>query len=104
MQNLSVFENFNIDKKIIFTSKQGREILLTVRGGRISEIKNDAEIRFPFSIGQTYTRSIESWACNNQFKIDGNDPCPEEKIFGIRKKDIPQGHPLRLAYPHKFRD
>jgi hypothetical protein len=32
------------------------------------------------------------------------DPCPEEKIFGIRKKDIPQGHELRMLYPHKFRN
>ena len=28
----------------------------------------------------------------------------EEKIFGIRKKDIPQGHELRMMFPHKFRN
>jgi hypothetical protein len=36
--------------------------------------------------------------------MDQLDPCPEEKIFGIRKKDIPMGHELRFLYPHKFRD
>jgi hypothetical protein len=31
------------------------------------------------------------------------DPCLEEKIFGIRKSDIPKGHELRMLYPGKFR-
>jgi hypothetical protein len=52
---------------------------------------------------EQYTRSIETWACNNGFKIDGKDPCPEKKIFGIRAKDIPQGHELRMLFPNKFR-
>ena len=86
------------------TSRQGRDIILTLLGGSIKDIDNQSGVRFPFSVGQSYTRSIETWACNNGFKIDGKNPCPEEKIFGIRKKDIPQGHELRLLYPHKFRN
>jgi len=35
--------------------------------------------------------------------MDGKDMCPEPKIFGMRAKDIPQGHPLRSIYPGKFR-
>jgi hypothetical protein len=26
-----------------------------------------------------------------------------EKLFGIKLKDIPKGHPLRFIYPNKFR-
>jgi hypothetical protein len=47
---------------------------------------------------------MKTWACNNGFKWNGEDPCPEEKLFGIRKKDIPQGHELRMMFPHKFRN
>ena len=35
--------------------------------------------------------------------MDGKDMCPEEKIFGMRTKDIPKGHELRSLYPNKFR-
>jgi hypothetical protein len=90
-------------RSIIFTSRQNRDIIITIVGGRIATIDNKAGIRFPFDIGQTYTRSIETWACNNSLKMDGKDPCPEEKIFGMRKSDIPQGHELRMLFPGKFR-
>lgn len=103
MKHLQLFEAYG-ERKHTFTSIQGRTIVITVLGGRIKDIVNDAGINFPFRPGQSYTRSIETWACNNRFKMDGQDPCPEEKIFGIRKKDIPQGHELRMLFPHKFRN
>lgn len=103
MEEISLFEDFSRERRMVLTSRQGRNITITLLGARIQDIVNEAGIRFPFSIGQSYTRSIETWACNNGFKIDGNDPCPEEKIFGIRKKDVPMGHELRVLFPHKFR-
>jgi hypothetical protein len=90
-------------REMILTSRQNRDIKISLIGGRIDQIKNESGVNFPFKIGQSYNRSIETWACNNGFKIDGKDPCPEEKIFGIRKKDIPHGHELRMLYPGKFR-
>jgi hypothetical protein len=72
--------------------------------GRIKEIENETGIRFPFSVGQILNRNVEVWACNNNFLMDGKDMCPEEKVFGIRKKDIPQGHELRMMFPGKFRN
>lgn len=104
MENLELYESFSQEREMILTSRQGREIRFSVLGGLIKDIVNEAGIRFPFYEGQRYTRTIETWACTNGFKINGEDPCPEEKIFGIRKKDIPQGHELRMIYPHKFRD
>lgn len=102
MKNI-VFESSRYDRDVVLTSRQGRDILVKVIGGRITSIENNSGVRFPYSVGQQWNRSIETWACNNGFKIDGEDPCPEEKIFGIRKKDIPMGHELRMLYPSKFR-
>ena len=102
MENLELYENYHL-KTVVFTSRQNRKIIVTVKASRIDSIDNQAGIRFPFSEGQTYNRSIETWACNNHFKIDGQDPCPDKKIFGIKTKDIPQGHELRKIYPGKFR-
>lgn len=99
-----VFESTRYDRDVVLTSRQGRDILVKVIGGRITSIENNSGVRFPYSIGQHWNRNIETWACNNGFKIDGEDPCPEEKIFGIRKKDIPMGHELRMIYPSKFRE
>jgi hypothetical protein len=98
-----VFESSRYERDVVLTSRQGRDILVKVMGGKITSIENNSGIRFPYSIGQHWNRSIETWACTNKFKIDGEDPCPEEKIFGIRKKDIPMGHELRMMYPSKFR-
>lgn len=102
MQNLLLFENFSREKITTLTSRQGRNIKVTTIGGRIKDIVNEAGIRFPFSPGQTLTRNLETWACNNGFKIDGEDPCPEEKIFGVKVSDVPQGHEWRYLYPSKF--
>jgi len=98
-----VFESSRYERDVVLTSRQGRDILVKVLGGKIASIENNSGVRFPYSIGQHWNRSIETWACTNKFKIDGEDPCPEEKIFGIRKKDIPMGHELRMMYPSKFR-
>lgn len=103
MKNLLLFEAFVTNGKIVLTSRQNRDIILTILGGRIDTIDNQSGVNFPYREGEQYTRSIETWACNNGFKIDGKDPCPEKKIFGIRAKDIPQGHELRMLFPNKFR-
>jgi len=104
MKNLQLYETFSREKITTLTSRQGKDIIVTSLGARIQSIDNKSGVNFPFSVGQTLTRSIETWACNNGFTIDGKSPCPEEKIFGIRKKDIPQGHELRMLFPGKFRD
>jgi hypothetical protein len=104
MNNLELYESFNQERKVVLTSRRGKEIRFTVLGGRIKDLVNDSGVRFPYAVGQSYTRSIETWCCNNGFKMDGKSCCPEEKVFGIRKKDIPQGHPLRIMYPGKFRE
>jgi hypothetical protein len=39
----------------------------------------------------------------NNRMVKQEDTCPEEKVAGIRVKDIPAGHPLRIMYPSKFR-
>jgi hypothetical protein len=113
MKNIQLYENFN-QRKMILKHKNFSEIEVSLEGSKIKEINNTTGIRFPFNVGSIWNRSIETWACNNNFKIietwiNGRlqkslDPCPEEKIFGIRKKDIPMGHELRMLYPNKFRD
>jgi hypothetical protein len=105
MKNLMLFEAFHNEKVLVFgNTRTGKNITVTLKGGRIESIDNKAMVRFPFSVGQSYNRNIETWACNHGFTINDEDPCPEEKIFGIRKKDIPKGHELRLTFPGKFRD
>ena len=103
MENLELYEAFGSEREIVFTSRQNRNITITVLGGRINNITNDSGVNFPFSPGQHYTRSIETWACNNGFLMDGKSTCPEKKIFGMRAKDIPQGHELRRLFPNKFK-
>jgi hypothetical protein len=113
MKNLELYENFN-QRTMILRHKMAGEITVELQGSQIKEVVNGTNIRFPFNVGSTWNRSIETWSCNNNFKsietwINGRlqkslDPCPEEKIFGIRKKDIPMGNELRMLYPHKFRN
>lgn len=104
MKHLKVYESYSDGENITLTSKQNREITFSIKGGRIESIENNSGIRFPYSVGQSYNMGMKTWACNNGFKWNGKDPCPEEKIFGIRKEDIPQGHELRMMFPHKFRN
>lgn len=115
-KNLSVDENIseaehNIDpkhlKKVIFKNKRRPQIVLTVTktpDGKIVEIENEFNINFPFKVGQILNRNHEVWACNNYYFVNDKDTCPEEKIFGIKKSDIPHGHELRLLYPGKFKN
>jgi len=116
-KNLSMDENnmneaeHGIDpkhlKKVIFKSKRRPGMIITViktPDGKIVEIDNQANIRFPYNIGQTLDMGHQTWACNNHFLVNDKDTCPEEKVFGIRKSDIPQGHELRLMFPGKFRN
>ena len=69
----------------------------------IAEIENPFNVRFPYFVGQVLNMGHRTWACNNGYLVNDEDPCPEKKIFGMRAKDIPQGHPLRHLYPGKFR-
>ena len=108
MKHIKVFEEFGgTEKQVVFTGKRNPRLVIKVLkspDGRIKEIENETGIRFPFSVGQILNRNAEVWACNNNFLMDGKDMCPEEKVFGIRKKDIPQGHELRMMFPGKFRN
>jgi hypothetical protein len=101
-------------KQVLFTGKRNQRLLIKVdlQNGRVSnieyffkngkeEMKTDPFIKFPLSVNQTFHMGIETWACNNQFFIDGKDTCPEEKIFGIKKSLAPPE--ARMLYPHKFR-
>lgn len=90
-------------EKIILTSRQGREILLEIKAGRIDSIENNSGVRFPFSVGQPYSMSIKSWAQNNNFKWNGEDIENEKRIFGVKIKDVPPGHEWRYMFPNKFR-
>lgn len=93
-------------RKDVFTNKNNPHIVITVHkgpDGRIGAIDNPQRVRFPFVLGQIMSRNIETWACNNNFLINGEDPCPEQKVFGIKASQIPQGHELRRLFPNKFK-
>jgi hypothetical protein len=99
-------ESNSMEIEIVITGKRNPNYKLSVfktPDGRITRIENPQSVRFPYHVGEIFNRSIEVWACNNNFYIDGKDTCPEEKIFGVRVSDVPQGHEWRLIYPHKFR-
>lgn len=92
--------------EIIFTGKRNPRLNIIVKispDRRISEIENKTGIRFPFVVGQPLGRNIEVWACNNNFLMDGQDTCPEKKIFGVRASDVPKGHEWRHIFPNKFK-
>ena len=98
----------NSEIEVKFVSKRNRTQAFNVYktpDGRITRIEkpNHVHVNFPFKVGEMLNRNIETWACNNHFYINGEDTCPEEKVFGIKKSDIPKGHELRHLYPHKFR-
>lgn len=102
MKNLELYENYG-NRSVVLESRGKRKITFDVEGGKIKNVVNEAGIRFPYHEGEHYNRGIETWCCNNNFTMDGKDMCPDEKVFGVKKKDIPKGHPLRLVMPHKFR-
>ena len=102
MNHLQLFEQFG-NRSVELKSRQGRKIEFKVQDGKIHDLINESGIRFPFPEGSPYNRSIEIWCCSNGFLLNGEDMCPEKKVFGIRQKDIPMGHELRTIYPGKFR-
>lgn len=105
MKKFDEFINESYKRSVELKNKYNPSLVITfdVIGGRIQNIVKLDSIRFPYQEGQPYNRGIETWCCNNNYYMDGKDTCPEKKVFGIRKKDIPQGHPLRTIYPNKFR-
>ena len=106
MINLQIFEAFYDEKEIKHEHKRNTALsfkLTKDRVGRITKIDKPDNVRFPYTIGQFLNRSFESWACNNHYLIDGKDTCPDKKIFGVKTKDVPQGHEWRNVFPNKFR-
>lgn len=106
MKYIQLYENWRREEETILTSRQGRTIRVKVVHGKIEEIENDANIKFPFFTGQLVTVFLKAWACNHGFKWNGEDACDpgEKKVFGIKAKYIPKGHELRHMFPGKFRD
>ena len=105
MKKFDEFINENYKRTVELQNKQNRTLMITfdVIDGRIQNIVKSSNVRFPYKEGQPYNRGIETWCCNNNYLMNGEDTCPEEKVFGIRKKDIPKGDPLRYIYPGKFK-
>jgi len=105
MKHIKYFKE-SVETEVVFTNKRNPNLKIIVkksRDGRIISIDNETGIRFPFQVGQLMQRNVETWACNNNFLMDGKDTCPEKKIFGVRAKDVPRGHEWRHIYPGKFR-
>lgn len=96
-------ENFGERIRVLKSKRTNREITVKIQDGRISEVDNEAGVRFPFEVGSFWNRNVEVWACNNHFYLDGKDTCPEQKVFGVRASDVPQGHEWRTLFPNKFR-
>lgn len=96
----------NDDRIIVFTKEISPSIKITIkvsRDGRISKITNERKLKFPYVKGQPFNRGLETWACVNGFLMDGKNMCGEKKVFGVKVSDYPQGHPVRLMYPGKFK-
>ena len=102
MKNLQIFESFS-KRSIVLESRQKRKITFDVEGGKIQNIVNESGVRFPYHVGEHYNRNIENWCCNNGFTMNGEDMCPEEKLFGVKVSQYPKGSPERLIFPKKFR-
>jgi hypothetical protein len=93
-------------KIVVFKHKRNPHIIITVKAYpnmSISEIDNPSKVHFPYFVGQVLNMGHQTWACNNNYFVNDEDTCPEEKVFGIKVSDIPAGHPLRHIYPGKFR-
>lgn len=105
MKYIKAFESHSGKSEIKFVGKRNPRLVITVtksRDGRITDIDNESGVRFPFSVGQIMNRSVEVWACNNNFLMNGEDTCPEKKIFGVKASDVPMGHEWRHIFPNKF--
>ena len=103
MQYFKTYEALNDVIRFVSKKNPNLKVVIKTANGRISEIENPNRLRFPYVIGQPISRNLETWACNNDFFMNDNDTCPEEKVFGIRKSQIPKDHPIRLMYPSKFK-
>jgi hypothetical protein len=108
---IQVFENWSRTEEYELVSKVRRKsdfsIKIRVVNGRIEEIENNIHYPFPFFTGQPFQKAfVRGWACKNGFYLNGEEPCniPEKKIFGVKTKDVPQGHEWRTIWPGKFRD
>lgn len=107
MRNIQNYSEYG-ERIVRFVGKRNTRRAFNVHktpDGRITKIEmpGHVHVNFPYSVGQVMNRGVETWACNNDFYMDGKDTCPEERIFSIRKSDIPEGHDLRRLYPGKFR-
>lgn len=105
MKYIQLFESWHREEEIILTSRQGRDIKVTVKHGKIEEIDNQSGVTFPFFTGQPVTVFMKGWACNHGFKWNGENACDpgEKKVFGIKAKYIPKEHEWRKIWPGKFR-
>lgn len=112
MKNIKLYENFN-QRSMIIKHRNFGEIKVELQGSRITDVTNQSNVNFPFNIGSSWNRSIETWSCNNNFikiqtwindrMVKEEDTCPDKKIFGIKAKDVPKGHEWRSIFPNKFR-
>lgn len=112
MEHIELYENFN-QRTMIIRHRNFGEIKVELQGSQIMEVVNNSNVMFPFGVGSSWNRSIETWSCRNNFikietwmnnrMVKQEDTCSEEKVAGIRVKDIPPGHPLRIMYPNKFK-
>ena len=107
MKHLKKFnEGIFPETEVVFINKKNPKLKFSVSktpDGRIMKVNNDTRVRFPFHVGQILNRSVEVWACNNNFLMDGKDTCPGKKIFGVKVSDVPQGHEWMHVFPNKFR-
>lgn len=115
MENLDRFDeyqpkiDFDFYQQFILTKKNNSSIRIIIfvdRNYKIIKIEgvNTKRLYFPFKEGIRLSLSkLSDWACENDFLVNGKNTCQEEKVFGIRASDVPQGHPLRFIYPNKFR-
>lgn len=103
---IQLYESWHREEKITLTSRQGRDIKIIVKHGKIEEIDNQSGVPFPFFTGQPVTVFMKSWACNHGFKWNGESACDpgEKKIFGVKAKFIPKEHEWRKIWPGKFRE
>lgn len=62
--------------KRVFTMKNNPAVSIHVfidPDGKILEIENKNNQRFPFSVGQLLQRNVEIWAKSNGWLMDGKD-------------------------------
>lgn len=109
MMGSDVLVNESIyEREVVFQHKHRKNVKIVLKlqgqGSRIKKIENETNYRFPFQIGQPFNMNFETWACNNNFTLDGRNTCPKPKIFGVNVDDVPQGHEWRHIFPHKFKN